>query len=652
MFFSPNVDALPLARYAADPPISFTYGGRSSAELMKTWQVTRSSKRIGGTRRQQTITYLDPATRLEVKLVSVAYSDFPTVEWTVYFRNTGSEDTPILEDIKGLDVYWRKTGADEFVLHHNKGSIVTAEDFRPLTTTLTPGSKTSFEPLGGRGTWGEWPYYNLEFDGGGAIVAIGWPGYWSADFERGTDNLIRVRAGQKITHMKLRPGEQVRTPLMVVQGYNAASRAAPGSRERDKGNWIDAQNVWRKWMVAYNIPRTKGGKLPPAQFNACSSHQFAEMINANEENQKLFVDRFAEEKLGLDYWWMDAGWYPCDGNWYKTGTWEVDKTRFPNGLRAISDRAHEKGIKTIVWFEPERVAVDTWLYDNHPEWLLLTKPGEQGLLNLGNPEALNWCINHINGLIKSEGIDLYRQDYNIDPLPYWRANDAEDRQGYTENAYTQGYLAYWDGLRKANPGMLIDSCSGGGCRNDLETMRRAVPLLRSDYIFEPIGQQGHTYGLSLWLPFFGTGIKATDPYDVRSTMCMGFTSGWDVRDTSLPYDSLRKLISQWREYAWHYYGDFYPITDHNLDNSRWIAWQYNSPKQGKGIVQAFRRAGCPEASLTVKLRGLSPKAEYAVRDIDTNEGGTFTGRELMDKGFTIDSQSSPSAKVVEYKKAK
>ena len=128
------------------------------------------------------------------------------------------------------------------------------------------------------------------------------------------------------------------------------------------------------------------------QMAACSSHQFGEMVNANETNQMLFVDRYLEEKLPLDYWWMDAGWYVMDSKdhpwgWPCTGTWEVDTRRFPHGLRAISDHARARGVKTIVWFEPERVAQGTWLYTNNPEWLL-GKDGDQKLLNLGRPEVL------------------------------------------------------------------------------------------------------------------------------------------------------------------------------------------------------------------------------------------------------------------------
>jgi alpha-galactosidase len=38
-----------------------------------------------------------------------------------------------------------------------------------------------------------------------------------------------------------------------------------------------------------------------------------------------------------------------------------------------------------------------------------------------------------------------------------------------------------------------------------------------------------------------------------------------------------------------YYGDFYPLTPWTRDNSVWIAWQFDRPEQGEGIVQVFRR---------------------------------------------------------------
>src|ERR1035441_7586618 len=74
------------------------------------------------------------------------------------------------------------------------------------------------------------------------------------------------------------------------------------------------------------------------------------------------------------------------------------------------------------------------------------------------------------------------------------------------------------------------ACASGGRRNDLETLRRAVPLLRSDYIIEPVGNQCHTYALSFWVPFYGTGTSAIDPYLFRSVMCPSFTACFDMRN--------------------------------------------------------------------------------------------------------------------------
>ena len=128
-----------------------------------------------------------------------------------------------------------------------------------------------------------------------------------------------------------------------------------------------------------------------------------------------------------------------------------------------------------------------------------------------------WLTEHVDRLLNEQGIDLYRQDFNMDPLGYWRGADSPDRQGISEIKHVTGYLAYWDELRRRHPKMLIDSCASGGRRNDLETMRRAVPLWRSDYAFEAIGHQCMMYGLSLWLPFHGTGTVCTRLYSMVTT---------------------------------------------------------------------------------------------------------------------------------------
>lgn len=620
--------------YTADLPFSFVYNGRPSAELLQAWQFKRETHRLDENREQIILTWLDPATGLEVRCVATRYLDFPTVEWTVYFRNAGKADTPIIENIQALDTRLERNAEGEFVLHHFTGTPCTQADYQPFLSHLGPKATLRFAPPAGRPSDSVLPYFNLEWPQEGIILAIGWPGQWAATLSRDDENGLRVTAGQELTHLRLHPGEEIRTPLVTLQFY--------------RGDWVRAQNVWRSWMLDHNLPRPSG-KLPPPAFAACSSHQFGEMINANEDNQKLFIDRYLEEGLKIDYWWMDAGWYPNEWGWPHTGTWEVDTKRFPRGLRAISDHAHDRGVKTILWFEPERVTPGTWLYENHPEWLL-GEDGQQKLLNLGNPEARRWLTDHVDRILTEQGIDLYRQDFNMDPLPYWRAADAEDRQGMTEIRHVMGYLAFWDELRRRHPDMLIDSCASGGRRNDLETLRRAVPLLRSDYILEPIGQQGHTYGCAFWYSFYGTGVNSADAYLFRSAMCPHITGCWDVRRTDLDYDAIRQRVAEWRQVAELFFGDYWPLTPYTLAPDVWIAWQFDRPDLGRGMVQAFRRAESIYETARLRLRGLDEAAKYVITDADTGQVTEATGRELMQHGLAVTILSRPGAALLTYQK--
>lgn len=632
---------------AGTPPFSFTYDGHPSSELLSSWTCARTSSVLDDTRMQYVVTYTDPKTGIELRCAAIEYLDFPTVEWTLYFKNTGAKETPILEKIQALDLGMERGDTGEFVLHHNTGSPANGSDYGPIDTKLAPKSSTRIGAAGGRPTNSDWSYFNIESTvRDGVIAVVGWPGQWSAEFKRDEGKGLRLVAGQELAHFKLLPGEEVRSPLIVLQFW--------------KGDWNRSQNIWRRWMMAHSMPKP-GGQLPAPMVEGCSSRAYEEMIKANTDTQIMFIDRYREEEIKIDYWWMDAGWYIQQKGWPQVGTWEVDPARFPDGFKPISKHAHDNGIKILVWFEPERVAPDTWLTKNHPEWILGGEKG--GLLNLGNDAAREWLTDHVDKLLTEQGIDLYRQDFNMDPLELWRKNDAEDRQGITEIKHVTGYLAYWDELRKRHPDMLIDSCASGGRRNDLETMRRAVPLWRSDYAFEPNGHQGMTYGISLWLPFHGTGTVAcvdapyygagktpVQPYAFWSNAAPSINCGIDFRVKEIDYPALRQLFSAWRGINANYYGDFYPLTKYSLDKGDWMAWQFDRPEAGEGMVQIFRRAESIFTGAALTLKGLVPSAQYSFTNVMTQDTQTFSGEELMTKGLPVTMDERPEVLVLVYKK--
>ena len=85
-------------------PFSFQYGGHSSAELVPGWErVSRTSKAKAGVK-PHVVTWRDPKTGLECVLELQTFAKFPAAEWVMRFRNTGKKDTPLLEDIRPLDM--------------------------------------------------------------------------------------------------------------------------------------------------------------------------------------------------------------------------------------------------------------------------------------------------------------------------------------------------------------------------------------------------------------------------------------------------------------------------------------------------------------------------------------------------------------------
>jgi alpha-galactosidase len=224
----------------------------------------------------------------------------------------------------------------------------------------------------------------------------------------------------------------------------------------------------------------------------------------------------------------------------------------------------------------------------------------------------------------------------------------------TENLYVQGYLAYWDALRQRHPQLRIDSCASGGRRDDLETMRRAVPLIRSDHLFEPTSQQCHHREFTQWIPYHGAGYPGwgdkadVNAYHFRSNMSPSLTLCFDMRRKDMNYKLAQHLFSQLKQVGPNYLGDFYALTPYSLASREWMAWQYDRPDAGEGMVQAFRRDKCEESTKTFRLSGLDPAAQYELANFDVEGTTRASGKDLMEKGLAVAIKDTPGAAVIAY----
>ncbi len=126
--------------------------------------------------------------------------------------------------------------------------------------------------------------------------------------------------------------------------------------------------------------------------------------------------------------------------------------------------------------------------------------------------------------------------------------------------------------------------------------------------------------------------------------------GWDVRRKDLSYDWMRRGVKQWRGVADNYFGDYYPLTAYDPSNHAWMAWQFDRPEVGQGMVQAFRRSKSRADSVQLELHGLDPDARYEIRNLDAAAIQTLTGRELMQRGLEISLPEKQGAAVLTYRR--
>jgi len=628
-------------------PFSFLYSGTPAPGLLKAWRVGQTTK-SSGDRVELAVDYLDPATGLTVRCEVTRYTSFAALEWVLRFKNTGTKDTPILADIWPLDAAMGP-GTGDYTVRHARGSHARVDDFQPRTDTLGAGGALTLAPFGGRSSDGALPFFNVAFPGSGGIVAgVGWSGQWNAHLTRAGAGPLRVRAGMEKTHLVLHPGEEIRTPAVLLLFWKG-------------GDHYRGQVLLRRLLRAHYSPR---GKPPIAA--AAGGIPFEKI---SETNMIEGITNVAAHKLPVDTWWIDAGWFTIEQSqpsWARwVGNLEPDPARFPNGLKPVADAAHKNGLRFLLWFEPERAMPGTWMHKNHPEWLIAPPANMPAspedlrymyndgfhLVNLGIPAARDFLRKKVSAMIGSVGIDIYRQDMNLYPLPYWRSGEPANRQGMNEIRHVTGLYAYLDGLIQDHPNLVIDNCASGGRRIDFEMLRRGFVLWRSDHVWHPAAQQNHTFGLSKWLPITGVGSGTTDAYSVRSGLGYHGVFAFDFWSAgSSAWTAGAQALKQLAQVRELFLGDFTTLTGTTDDQSACLAWQYDRPDLGKGLVQVFRRPGCPQSSLGFPLVGLDRSASYRVTDLDGGAPQVLGGAALLDQGLTVPLPAQPQAKLLVYER--
>ncbi|MBQ8332788.1 MAG: alpha-galactosidase [Clostridia bacterium] len=632
-----------MAKDPASFPFLFTYDGTEHRGFAGLKLIAKESSR---TAKREDNVYRYALDSLTVTLIFTHYPAYGVSESTVWIENTGSETSGVLENLRQV---WEFKGENPVL----KGILGDhGNQYRPYETDLTAES-AHFVSDSGRPTHGNFPYYNLEYGDGGVMLAIGWAGTFTADFTYADG--VTTYTANSVNNLKtcLKPGEKIRTALFVIAPYQSRK---PGY----------ATNFWRSWFVDCNLPPLDscGTPVHPMAF-CCLSNDTGLPNSDGSISERYFtwkptLEKMAEVGVHVDVRWFDAGWYIApdltspESNWWGTvGTWELDQHKWPGKTFLEStDYAREHGMRTLMWFEPERVTDVDNLAKNfgyNPEWAIRREGVGSISNNIGIPECYDWTVGRICKVLRENKVEIYREDNNSDPGALWRYLDSlegENRTGITECKFVDGHYRMWDDIIDCTLSFggcgFCDSCASGGGRNDLETLRRGIPLLRSDADRTTTALRlSMSWGFNQWIPYCGANTKEkigeldltgrSDVYTWRASYLPALNvDSQFTQDPDQDFSILRFGLDEWRKVNPYLLKDFYPLTGwhHRDDKAGFTAFGYHDPDTDKGLLLLFRMEDCESDTLELTIPWMDG-ASFRFTDEDTGDTWTADSADMV-----------------------
>jgi alpha-galactosidase len=545
---------------------------------------------------------------------------------------------------------------------------------------------------GKRGTYDTHPWATVLDTGAGAGFFAGfeWSGTWKMDVAHNQDDctISAFACADTYTHA-LKPGETLVSPPAFVGLF--------------EGDFDDAFNACRAY-VRDNVLPPPPIPLPtvhyvmfPGGLTQRNPIYYPELSDMAERTYRLIdaaADMGAESFLLDSKWWGASG---LDGDFsIGLGDFTVDRYKFPDGLKAVSDYIHKRGMVFGLWFEFERVDIRTANLGRNPwkpEWLVHQKGypyrswGQHFFqLCLGVQAAAEWARENIAWAIREYGVDWFMIDSNE-----WAACDDPTHDhgaGDGEWAQIQGLYYLLRELRREFPKLIVDNGAGGSQRGDFGMARLCDVMPCSDInVPSTINRQySHGYGAIypvyyarqgvLYYPTTVTGpVSRTDPtsfsepYDgmVNAPDLTPERAEWRYlcrimgifqpihdlgRMTPADMAVLKKVIATYKQMRDTLHGDRYVLTAppefverENREHGGWEAYEHLSLDR-KLVAVLFYRCLSTKPEHPVRLRGLDPSATYRAEFHTGRPAATFTGAELMERGFTCSLDRTRSAEVM------
>ena len=136
---------------------------------------------------------------------------------------------------------------------------------------------------------------------------------------------------------------------------------------------------------------------------------------------------------------------------------------------------------------------------------------------------------------------------------------------------------------------------------------------------------------------------------ISSGMGSNFSLALNYYDDPSIWEPATKLLNEYMEIKHIFRGDFYPLTPYSISQKVWIAWQFDRPDLGEGLIQVLRRLENDSTTNTFKLQGLQADIRYELINFDTKSKLEIIGHDLMEGGLELDIGNCPGSITIKYR---